>query len=339
MFHAEWEPMKFRIVPLLFCVFLSSPCASGDQVRFVADYSMEGANEGFNDPTLGASRRNAFAHALGIWESYLVASYAGQTVTVQAAFDPLGGTSEAATLGRASANGGAVVSRPTFAGTPLASQLRGFDTNGSTHDIKITFNSDIDNQTVLGPQDFYYGTDANPGFDTDFVTVALHEIAHGLDFSSDIKSDGTLRNATLSKVFDQFLTDSATGGTPLSGMTDAQRLTAITGDSLYWFGPSATAANGGNRVRMYAPSPYEKGSSVSHVDEGSHGELTLSPKYNNDIINHQISALELGMLEDMGWNITSVPEPSTALSLALGAVGFGFRRVRAAGRASPQNLR
>jgi len=319
----KFKAPLFILTPVL-C--LTSSLSLLGNINFVADYSAEGANEGFNDPALGASRRDAFAYALGIWESYLVNSYVGETITVQAVFDPLGGSSDSATLGRASANSGAVVDRPIFAGTPLASHIRGFDTNGSNHDIKITFNSDIDNQFVLGPQDFYYGTDANPGFDSDFVTVALHEIAHGLDFSSDIRSDGTLKNSTLAKVYDQFLFDAVTGGNALSGMTDAERLAAITSGNLYWAGANATAANSGNRVQMFAPDPYDTGSSVSHVDETAHGELTLSPKLNDNVINHQISAIELGILEDMGWNV--VPEPSTALYFSLSAIALGLRRKR-----------
>lgn len=308
-------------------VLLSSPIVSGN-IKFEADYSAEGVNEGFNDPTLGASRRAAFAYSLSIWESYLVESYSGQTITVQAVFDPLGGSSNSATLGRAAANSGAIISGNTFAETPLASHLRGFDTNGASHDIKITFNSDIDNQTVLGPQDFYYGTDANPGFDTDFVSIAIHEIAHGLDFDSDIRSDGTLGNPTLSKIYDQFLIDAATGGTALSDMSDAEREAAITSTSLYWSGTNATSANAGNRVQMYAPDSYETGSSISHVNEDVHGDLTLSPKANDDTINHQLSAIELGILQDLGWNIASVPEPSSTLCLAFGILGLGLRRSR-----------
>lgn len=309
-------------------LFFTSSLGAIGNIDFVADYSAEGADEGFNDPTLGASRRAAFAYSLSIWENYLTESYTGETIVVQAVFDPLGGTSDSAVLGRASANSGAIISGNTFAGTPLASHIKGLNTNGTSPDIQITFNSDIDNQTVLGPQDFYYGTDANPGFDSDFVTIALHEIAHGLDFSSDVRSDGTFGNSSLSKIYDQFLIDSATGGTALSGMTDSERLAAITDNSLYWSGSHATAANGGRRVQMYAPSPYEKGSSVSHVDETTHGQLTLSPKFNDDIINHEISALELGILKDMGWNIASVPEPSTTLCFSLGMLGLGLRRKR-----------
>lgn len=308
--------------------FLALTLSASANVNFVPDYSGDAAGEGFNDPALGAARKAAFEFSLGIWEDYLMNSYAGETVTVRAVFDSQGGTMTSATLGSASANDAALTTAPLFAGTPLASHLNGFDTNGVSHDISITFNSDVDNATVLGTTDFYYGTDATPGTDVDFVDVALHEIGHGLGFSSDIRSDGSLLNPAFSKIYDQFLFDAAVGGTALSGMTDAQRLTAITSGNLYWSGANATAANGGNRVEIYAPNPYEPGSSVSHVDEGTHGTLTMSPSANGNIIDHQLSNLELGMLQDMGWTVIyPVPEPSTlTLILGVSMIALGVRR-------------
>jgi len=300
----------------------------GKNIDLIADYSAEGANEGFNDPSLGAARRAAFSQALTIWEGYLQESYAGQEITIRAVFDPLGGEPDTALLGRASANGGSIIEGNTFAGNPLASNLLGFDTNGATHDINITFNSDIDNSFVLGSQDYYYGIDANPGSDIDFISVALHEIGHGLDFSSDIRTGGLLRNPTLSRVYDQFLVDAAVEGTLLSTMTDAERLVAVTSDNLFWLGENAVAANGGNRVQIHAPETFLSGSSVSHVDEGVHGELTLSPLYDDDIINHELSAIELGIFQDLGWSITAVPEPSSLSLLAVSALSLSLRRRR-----------
>jgi hypothetical protein len=66
----------------------------------------------------------------------------------------------------------------------LANALAGSDLNGSTPEIQAVFNSDVDNSSVLGSTDWYYGLDGNPGNDIDLLTVFLHELAHGLGFSS-----------------------------------------------------------------------------------------------------------------------------------------------------------
>ena len=79
----------------------------------------------------------------------------------------------------------------TWYAAALANELSGGDVNGATSEIVAVMNSDVDNSTVLGAIDWYYGTDGNPPetspgsgkFDEDFVTVVLHEVGHGLGFS------------------------------------------------------------------------------------------------------------------------------------------------------------
>jgi hypothetical protein len=54
----------------------------------------------------------------------------------------------------------------------LANQLAGVDLDPTTTDLSSTLSSDIN---------WYFGTDGNtPADQYDFVTVALHEILHGL---------------------------------------------------------------------------------------------------------------------------------------------------------------
>lgn len=320
------------MIRILFALgFLISLVKSHALVNFVADYSLEGANEGFNDPTLGASRKLAFEHALSIWGSYINNSYTGEQVVVRAEFNPLGGSATSATLGSAGPETLAVTTGTFFADAALANHIRQTDVNGGTHEINVQFNSDVDGSVVLGSNKFYYGTDKNSGSDKDFVSLAMHEIAHGLGFSSDIKSDGSWLNPTLTKEYDRFLYDAAIGGTALKDMTtNAARLAAITSGNLYWGGANAVAAYNGNRVKLYAPNPYEEGSSVSHVDEGEFGHLMLSPQFNGNLINHKVSDVELGMMEDMGWDVIyNIPEPSVfGMLLIVAGASLGRRRNR-----------
>lgn len=56
----------------------------------------------------------------------------------------------------------------------LANTISGTDVNGSTPEISLTFNENVD---------FYSGLDGNlPASQTDLVTVTLHELCHGLGF-------------------------------------------------------------------------------------------------------------------------------------------------------------
>ena len=298
--------------------------APGATLNFV---NGDGLGEGFNDPGLGAARIAAFEYALGLWSDILLDGYAGETISVYAQMNPLGGSSGGATLGQAGATSSSREQSGlipnTWYGMPLLNHVYGSDYNGSDHEINATFNSSVDEAGVL-LGDWYYGTDALPtGNDVDFVTVVLHEIGHGLNFASAIAQSGTLPDG-YPGIYDRFLIEGATGGTALTSMTDAQRANALTSNDLYWMGEEGVAGNGGVRPRIHAPAQYEAGSSVSHLDETVHNLELMSPEY--DVADHEISSMELGMLSDMGWTI--IPEPGqVAMLLGLAVMGiFWFRR-------------
>lgn len=312
-----------------FVVALACGASAQAAITFVADYSNEGANEGFNDATLGAQRKSAFQFALNIWGSKLQNSYVGETIRVLATFDPKGGDANSAVLGSAG-NAGLLAnySPPanpkyqtnTWYVAALANHIKKADqyTTGAGNEIVAEFNSDVDNSTVLGTDDFYYGTDGNAGSDSDFVTVALHEVAHGLGFTGTIKSDGSF-NGGLPTIYDRFLEN---GGNALTGMTNAQRLAAIKSNALYWTGADGKAANGNADIKMYAPTTYSAGSSVYHVDQSLTDLMT--PSYQN--VNHNPSARDLGILSDIGWDLAPVPEPASFAVIGLLAAGQLLRR-------------
>ena len=99
-------PLNSRVslcirVAVLCSLFFSLAPERGRAAQLIADYSGDGVNEGFNDPTLGASRKAAFEYALGLWSAVLGDAYVGEQVVVDAVFNPLGGTGTLATLGSA----------------------------------------------------------------------------------------------------------------------------------------------------------------------------------------------------------------------------------------------
>jgi hypothetical protein len=272
----------------------------------------DAAGQGFNDPTYGASRKSAFSYALNIWSNYLQASYAGETVRVDASFTSLGGTATSATLGSAGSQYIWGLGSPTSEyGDALANHKSGYDVNDTyvgpnTAEIRARFNSDVDNSTVLGNTNFYYGTNGQPGGNIDFVSVVLHEFGHGLNFFDTVNSSTGGYEYGAPGIYDRFLWDSATGRRfDNAAETDAQRKAAITSGNLLWDGAYGVAANGGVRPKIYAPNPYESGSSVSHLDETTYPNDLMSPMYSG--VDHAPSATDLGMLRDMGW--TLVPEP------------------------------
>jgi hypothetical protein len=282
-------------------------------VTFAVTYG-DGPNEGFNDPTLGAMRRNAFEAAASQWSQMLEGTV---PVRVNAFFDPLGGNVSSAVLGFAGPtalfeNWQGTPRADTFYAVALANQLAQTDLDSTSVDITITFNSDVDNSSVLGSSGFYYGTDTGAGSDVDFYTVALHELTHGLGFLDTINPDGSLFNAHPS-IYDTKLATGATAESAfLLELSQASRPAVLTGGNLFFSGPNTREANGGLNARLYAPPSFEANSSVSHLDETTFSpppdgsapdadEELLTPASTVD--THIIGPVLQAMLRDLGWGV------------------------------------
>ncbi len=77
-------------------------------------------------------------------------------------------------------------------GAPLCGLIGG-PCNGSNNEaIQAVFNEDIGTSTVIGGRSFYYGyTPESGGQSIDFVSVAMHEMTHGLGFIGLVNTDPT----------------------------------------------------------------------------------------------------------------------------------------------------
>jgi hypothetical protein len=219
-------------------------------------------NTGFNDPTpatpvggnngttIGQQRLNVFQYAADIWSQVLDSDV---EIIVQASMVPLPCDTTGATLGQAMAYNSAA----NFPNAPksdvnypiaLANKFAGVDlTPGQPH-IFAQFSTTVDSKDCLndGANDanWYYGFDAKHGKDEDLVAVVLHELGHGLGFSSGVRSDNGQYDARnfFPNAFDLNLFDNATGRR-WTQMDFNQRLASINNTGhLVWDGPSTKAA-------------------------------------------------------------------------------------------------
>ena len=194
-------------------------------------------------------------------------------------------------------------------GVALANAISGQDNNGDRSEIDLTVNSAIawNFSTTLG---------ATPNNEFDFVSTVLHELIHGLGFvdTSEVNGgSGSLGdNNGLVSIYDTFLVDN--GGSPLTGLPNnstalANALQAGSG-GVQWSGPNAVAANSNARPIIYAPNPYEQGSSIGHLDDNSaeNAGRLMRAATGEGPGSHTPSAITLMILKDIGWSINDASD-------------------------------
>ena len=97
---------------------------------------------------------------------------------------------------------------------------------------------------------------------------------------------------------------------------------ALESRNLRFVGVASTTANGGNAPVIFAPSPFEGGSSYSHFDEATYPagnpNSLMTPYLDLAEAIHAPGPLGLGLLKDIGWRLSSrmrgAALPSTAPS-------------------------
>src|SRR5262249_9365541 len=117
----------------------------------------------------------------------------------------------------------------------LANSLAGVDLDPAHDDISITFNSNVGTAECLSASGWYYGLDASPpSNETDFVSVVLHELAHGLGFLTFVNLATGAKLMGFDDTYMRFLEDHSMAKL-YPNMTDAERVTAsIDTGELHW---------------------------------------------------------------------------------------------------------
>ena len=194
--------------------------------------------------------------------------------------------------------------------------MAGNDLVGTKADIHATFNSQIDNNDgCMSGTNWYYGLDGNSGGDIDFVSIILHEVGHGLGFLTYVDGQTGAKYGGFDDVFMRFLQDNSLG-LNWHDMTDTERAASAldTGD-LVWSGSNVDAAAVGlsqglhisGHVEMYAPNPYEVGSSVSHFSNAVFPNEVMEPAYTGP--SHD-PGLAYELFIDLGWPVTTEETPA-----------------------------
>ena len=110
-------------------------------------------------------------------------------------------------------------------------------------DVVVGVNVDIDSGCLGAGTSFYYGLDGNgPANQVDLAVVMLHELGHGLGFSTVTNAQNGVFNSGMPAAFDHFLYDLDLGKTWAEMTTSERAASATSVNRLAWNGIEASAA-------------------------------------------------------------------------------------------------
>ena len=202
--------------------------------------------------------------------------------------------------------------------TALANAISGSDRNGAAYEMMVTCNSSRGN--------WYFGTDGKPDpYQLDFVTAVLHELAHGLGFATTMSVDyqglGSWGlGSGYPSAYDRFLVNASGRALTTYASPSAEVGAQLTSGSIFFGGSKAIAGSGGAMPKLYAPTTWKEGSSISHLDASTYDGTAnglMAPTLERGEAYHDPGAVALGILQDLGWSISAPPPPPPAMKESL----------------------
>lgn len=306
-----------------------SVCYGSDEVRLIyippptglldkkgaGNAQIEVAYIGFTDEA-----RAAFSHAVNIWSSLLRSDV---KIRIRALFAPMSEPGVLASAGATSYFRGSVINAQypdVFYAVSLAEKIASRELNTETEfDIDVRFNSSAA---------WFYGlAGSTPSTNYDFVTVAIHELCHGLGFADSFnttESQGSYGLSGTPVIYDTFVEDNS--GKRLTNKLIYANPSAIlravlTGNSLFFSAPLTLRHTSGVRPQLYAPGTWDSGSSVSHLNElnTAQADALMTPFVARGEAIHDPGKLTMSMLGDLGWintRIEHTPVDDSELNLS-----------------------
>ena len=299
----------FSTCTLALCSLVLTSAAQADIVWNVTyNDVVNSTGVGFNDASLGASRRATFESVLAY-----VSNVTNESGSVNFTLN----SSRTDGTGSLASAGSLYSGLPGFQKSLVQQGIQGTSTfagssGSATFDFGYNWNS-----VLAAPSASQF----------DLFSVSLHEMTHAMGFASLIGTTGESlfqngNSGTFSN-YDQFLrlsdntpfftgtTFTATADNNANGIVDV-----LESNQVVFTGANAIAANGGVPVPVYSPSIYSPGSSISHITNPTGVmQFSIAP----GVAHRSYNNVELGILKDMGYSgiITAVPEPSSFFAVSL----------------------
>ena len=260
-----------------------------------------------------------FGAAALFWADFL---YSPVPITVLGDFKPLDCEASGGVLGSAGpwtayANYSGLPDPGVFFPKALANSYHGADIDASVPDISMSYNNAIGTPGCIEYSSGWHFDDGSsatvPSGYIDLYGTVQHELGHGLGFLSYYSSAGEpAAEGGFTDSYSRYLYDEVVGQY-IDYLSNASRASAfVRTGNLTWRGAAVdslvgtlTAGATNGNVRMYAPNPYQGGSSVSHFDtELEPGELMEPIKLPRQQTNFPLTK---NLFRDIGWK--TLPDP------------------------------
>ena len=249
-------------------------------------------NRGFDDPTNGAARQARVSDVVAYLATVLIHPDGVCDVKFEASQVDGGG---------ALAEGGTYFSEtPGFTnGIAFDHITTGVDPSGSIPDIYVT---------VDFGWPWYQGTGTPPFDRLDFASVMLHEITHGLGIVGLSDAAGaSVISLNVYSYWDGFLQtgngQDLFGGAPPSFLGVAGYLVG-NANGVRFNGANAIAAFG-SKPPIYAPDPFQPGSSLAHWNTGGKiaGNAVMEPVFYYGEMIREYAPVDAAALKNIGYSI------------------------------------
>ena len=296
-----------RTLLLSFVIALTSFSSLHADINFNFTYADVTANNnfGFDDPTLGATRR-ATVEAVADYINTVVDHNGSVDIRWNVSTNaPSSGTLASMGsfyFGNAGITNGFVFDHATTGSDPFGGEVDG---QGQVN-FGRNWNSDLG-----GPS----------GSEFDLFSVVLHEISHSMGFASLFNPTGSSQISGTRTVYDSLLTDGS-GNALLSGTNFVGNASVFTSGDLF----IDLSGTGGGSLELYAPGSFQPGSSISHLDFSVPGDNVMVPAIAPGVAKREYSDADLAVLRGIGWNV--VPEPNSMLVLTGCTIALLARRRR-----------
>lgn len=273
-----------------------------DEIAFEVIYS-DAEGHGFRDAATGGARRQAFEASLMAWALVLEIKV---PIVVQARMEEPDDEEEenGRVLLAAAGPTDFVVIEEMAIPLALASQWLGERAvqEQDKPDVEIVFNEAADWDYVINGK--------SEEDKVSFVYTTIHEMAHGLGFIDTFDPDtGDTLNA-VPVPFDIFINRGVESIQQLIFRSSDDVKQDLTSNDLFFAGENAVAASRRSirplpMVKLYAPDPFEPGSSIAHVDQDTYADFKTGLMAPRDFGSgtDKIDILTLAIMADMGYTL------------------------------------